>query len=203
MSGKRYLYPDEFEACDHCRGKGTVYCSTCDGKGYREVRRTLYDSSGRTITDRESCTICHGTGGRMCNDCGGTGDQRKYQTAEPDGDADVADPGDNESGYDPVRMKQKYSALYDAELERAVQKRDDIGQWIWSADAFSSEYKLSFTRWLDGLDLDHPDVPKLLDDAAEHLNQPGLATQVGSLRMMLGSLSSICSTAQTFKRMTK
>jgi hypothetical protein len=62
MSAKRYLYDKNFKACDNCRGRGTVRCDDCGGKGYREVRRSGHDSSNRCYseTERENCTQCHG-----------------------------------------------------------------------------------------------------------------------------------------------
>ena len=203
MSGKRHIFSNEFKACDNCRGKGTVYCSSCSGRGYREVSR--YSPSGYSETQRDSCSVCHGTGERMCNYCSGTGDQRIYSTTAPEVDEDVieSDSDADEGDFDLEGSKQKYSALYSAKLEETEEQRNKIVEWIWNAHAFSTDYKLSVTSWLAGILLDHPDAAKLLDDAAKQMQQPGLATQVGTLGYQLGSLSGSCSTLQLYKEMTK
>ena len=80
MSGLHRIFPDQFDKCDHCGGKGKVDCSACGGHRYREITRSGYDEYGRYYSrkEQETCTNCHGSGQSQCNYCRGSGDQRKY-----------------------------------------------------------------------------------------------------------------------------
>jgi hypothetical protein len=194
MSGKRHLYSDDFEACDYCRGKGTVYCSTCNGRGHREVRRQRYDAWGST--ERESCTICHGSGERMCNPCGGTGDQRKYGTAT-DAEEDTAESHDGDDDDVAAIPIEDFAAKALEAFEQAYRQREDIIEWLWSARDFYPDYKSKFTDWLRGVSLEHPDAERLLNEAADQLNRYGV-TQADILSMKISGLAAICGTAQLF-----
>lgn len=53
--------------CKTCRGKGSVKCPKCNGKGER------YESTGFLSGKNKECSLCHGSGVKECGACGGTG----------------------------------------------------------------------------------------------------------------------------------
>ena len=209
MSGKRFLYPDDFESCDHCRGRGSTSCSSCLGRGYREVRRhrsgSYYDE-----TERESCTMCSGSGQRTCAYCGGTGDQRKYRTTtdsagseRPDGPDDADTHGADTAADELPLSRDDHGALYAAKLAEAERARAEIIRWLPNADALASDYRANLAHWLAGLRLEHPDVEEWVGGAARQLDAPGLPTQARSLRYMLGGLAGACGMAQMHRMMSE
>lgn len=64
--------------CTKCHGSGSVSCSNCSGKGYKEKYISTPNFSGSTSfksssTVRENCFKCHGSGKTSCSRCGGSG----------------------------------------------------------------------------------------------------------------------------------
>lgn len=70
-----------FKECSNCRGRGKITCTACDGKGGREVRKSVPNYSGslegpENYTVIDPCAICAGRGEVTCPYCGGTGKVR-------------------------------------------------------------------------------------------------------------------------------
>ena len=200
MPGKRHLYNKDFKACDNCQGKGTVSCSSCHGKGYREVRRSGYDSSNRYYSDTEgeNCTLCNGTGDQQCSYCGGTGDQLTYDSTSivhPD-PTDIDDTSDRD---ETPRSKDDYPTLYEQSLTEGEARRNEIIDWIWNAHVFAAAQQSNLVKWLTDLDLTLANASQSLIDVADPLSQPSSATQARTLAMMLRGLASICSTIDLYK----
>ncbi len=65
-------YPDRYEMCSRCMGKGRMRCSSCLGAG-QEHEYGRYGEGSRW----QSCSRCAGSGERTCDSCGGTGSVRR------------------------------------------------------------------------------------------------------------------------------
>src|SRR5690348_16183469 len=78
MIGKKDIFPNDFEKCPKCNGKGKLFCYRCNGRGYTERTVYRYDYSGQSDpeTERDTCSKCFGSGEYVCDECGGTGDKR-------------------------------------------------------------------------------------------------------------------------------
>lgn len=65
--------------CYKCHGSGSITCTNCDGKGYKEKYGSVPNYSGssrsNSYTSRETCFKCHGSGSITCTQCGGSGKQ--------------------------------------------------------------------------------------------------------------------------------
>ena len=172
MSGKRHEFSKEFKACDQCHGKGTVDCSSCDGRGYREVTRSGYDAYGRSYSDkeRERCTVCGGTGQRRCSYCSGTGDQRDYASKYSDtGESadSVTDRAPSETDSNPLSAEERAEEYRRriAELELGV---GQLADWLEAnnVDWVSSniaKVPLSLQWAMRQLDVTAPDFVRVLE----------------------------------------
>jgi DnaJ-class molecular chaperone len=54
----------ELATCNECRGKGSVRCPDCHGKGKKDYGTFL-------TTDWRECRLCHGSGRKKCGVCNG------------------------------------------------------------------------------------------------------------------------------------
>jgi len=204
--GKRFIYPNEFQAHGPCHGKGKVYCSPCTGRGYSETTR--YDSSGYSHRERQTCTICHGSGERMCDGCGGTGDELIYHARSAgieDATSDTAGVDEDFSSvepYDAEASKRKYAALHTEKLAEAEQRRDEIIQWVWNSD-FDTAYKSKFDQWLSTFNLNAADAEMWLLGTATQLDQSATSTQAGTLSLTLRGLALLCGTADMYRNMSQ
>lgn len=64
--------------CYKCNGSGTIACTNCDGKGYKETYVTVPNYSGSTSPNtssksKETCYKCHRSGTITCPRCNGEG----------------------------------------------------------------------------------------------------------------------------------
>lgn len=64
--------------CVKCHGSGSVSCSNCSGRGYKEKTKSTPNYSGKkggakSYTVKENCYKCHGSGSTTCTRCGGSG----------------------------------------------------------------------------------------------------------------------------------
>ncbi len=64
--------------CIKCGGNGRVRCSNCDGLGYKEVRVSTPNYSGKSDgikygTSKQTCIKCSGRGSIECSNCHGEG----------------------------------------------------------------------------------------------------------------------------------
>lgn len=77
-SREQPTYPELLKSCPACDGYGRIDCTSCNGKGGREVRKSTPNYSGSTkgptyYTTMEPCSICGGSGKKICTRCGGSG----------------------------------------------------------------------------------------------------------------------------------